>query len=119
MGTQQKEQNMLIGLLKPITKDEHFNILQHEIDLLKHVAQEKDIQSTMYNHLVGQPKKFKVIIRTNDEIKQELNEEQGKKRIACAQAHDIHQLISTRLVATHHGNNKKNTMVTKLMPSIF
>ncbi len=38
---------MLIGLLKPITKYEHFNILQHEIDLLKHVAQEKDIQSAV------------------------------------------------------------------------
>jgi hypothetical protein len=42
-----KKQNMLIGLLKPITKYEHFNILQHEIDLLKHVAQEKDIQSAV------------------------------------------------------------------------
>jgi hypothetical protein len=45
--TQQKKKNMLIELLKPITKDEHFNILQHEIDLLKHVTQEKDIQSAM------------------------------------------------------------------------
>jgi hypothetical protein len=38
MGTQQKWQNILIGLFKPITKDEHFNILQHEVALLKQVA---------------------------------------------------------------------------------
>jgi hypothetical protein len=43
MGTQQKQQKMLIGLFKPITKDEHLNILHHEVDLLKHVTQEKYI----------------------------------------------------------------------------
>jgi hypothetical protein len=30
-----KQQKMLTQLFKSITKDEHFKILQHEIDLLK------------------------------------------------------------------------------------
>jgi hypothetical protein len=35
MGTQQKWQKMLTSSFKPITKDEHLNILQHEVELLK------------------------------------------------------------------------------------
>ncbi len=62
---------MLIGLFKPITKDEHFNILQHEVDLLKHVAQEKDAQSVMQKRPIGWLKKFKASSQVNDEIKQE------------------------------------------------
>jgi hypothetical protein len=31
----------------------------------------------------------------------------NKRKIACAQAQYIHQLVSTRLVATHHGNNEE------------
>ncbi len=54
-----KQQKMLTQLFKSITKDEHFKILQHEIDLLKQVAQDNDIQNAMYKHLVGQFKKFK------------------------------------------------------------
>jgi hypothetical protein len=30
-----------------------------------------------------------------------------ERKITCAQAQDIHQLVSTRLMATHHGNNNK------------
>jgi hypothetical protein len=62
-------------LFKPITKDEHLNILQHEIDLLKHVAQEKDTHNAMQKCIVGQPKKFKVTLQENDKIKQESYEE--------------------------------------------
>jgi hypothetical protein len=60
---------MLTWLSKPITKDEHLNILQHEVDLLKHVAQEKDIHSAMQKCLVGRPKKFKATLQANDKIK--------------------------------------------------
>ncbi len=66
---------MLTRLFKPITKDEHFNILQHEVDLLKQVAQEKDTQSTMQKRLVGWSKKFKATPQANDEIKQKSDEE--------------------------------------------
>jgi YesN/AraC family two-component response regulator len=71
---------MLTWLFKPISKDECLNILQHEVDLLKHVAQEKDTHSAMQKCLVGWPKKFKATLQANDKIKQESYEEQAKER---------------------------------------
>jgi hypothetical protein len=41
MGIQQKYQKTLIGLFKHITKSEHRSNLEHEINLLEKVAQNK------------------------------------------------------------------------------
>jgi hypothetical protein len=45
---------MLIRLFKPITKNEHLNISQHEVDLLKQVTQKKGTYNTMQKCPIGQ-----------------------------------------------------------------
>ncbi len=42
MDIGEKQQEMSIGLFKPITKDECHSILQHEVDLLNKVGHEKN-----------------------------------------------------------------------------
>jgi len=50
----------------------------------------------MQKCLIGRPKKFKVVLQANDEIKQELDEEQAREGSHVHKC-KIHQLVSTRL----------------------
>jgi hypothetical protein len=76
MNTQQKQQKTLIGLFKPITINEHQSVIEHEVEILEKVAQEKNIKCIVQKCLIGRLKKFKMTLQANQEIKQKSNEEQ-------------------------------------------
>jgi hypothetical protein len=56
MGIQQKNQNTLTRLFKPITKYEHENNLEHEVYLLEKVTQDKNTQYVLQKCPIAQPK---------------------------------------------------------------
>jgi len=44
MNTQQKKLKTLTGLFKPITRNEHESVLEHEVELLGKATQERNIK---------------------------------------------------------------------------
>jgi len=84
MNTQQKQHKTLIGLFEPITRNEHQSVLEHEVEILEKVTQERNIECIVQKCLIGQLKKFKMTLQANQEIKQKSNE---KKTINKSHVH--------------------------------
>jgi hypothetical protein len=70
MNTQQKQQKTLIRLFKPIIINEHQSVIEHEVEILEKVAQERNIKCIVQKRLIGQLKKFKMTLQANQKIKQ-------------------------------------------------
>jgi len=61
----------------------------------------------MQKRPIGRPKKFKVVLQANDEIKQELDEEQAREGSHVHKYKTYINWFQQDFVATHHGNNQK------------
>jgi hypothetical protein len=104
MNTQQKRQKKTsIWLFEPIRKDEHQNILEHEIELLK--------KTTKENYLMCNVKMFKWLTQQIQSNFANKSQDQTRAKSITNKKKITHvhkcrtyvKLVSTRVMATDHG----------------